>query len=241
MGSFLSVAQLKNKAKDCLDGHYGILIGAAMAVNIISFFALFLFAQFNLLSSSTLAAYLLSCAIRFLVSVFTGVFQVGITLLVLKCACGNKPAFSDIFYGFSHHLQTALGLSLLFQAVNLLPTLAYRVPYLCYLSTGKNKFLLIMCFSILLSLAVYIPVSLCLSQCLFLMLDFPNKGTREILALGIRIMKGRKARLFYLELSFIPLILLGCLSVIGLLWVVPYMQMTMALFYLDIMKPEQKN
>lgn len=241
MSGFLSGAQLKNKAKDCLDGHYGILIGAGIAVNVISFFALFLFAQFHLLSSNTPTAYLLSCAIRFLVSVFTGVFQAGITLLVLKCACGNKPAFSDIFYGFSHHLQTALGISLLLQTVGLIPTLACRIPYLFYLSTGENRFLFIICVSLLLSLVIYVPVSLCLSQCFYLMLDFPNKSVPEILSLSVRIMKGRKARLFYLELSFLPLILLGCLSVIGLLWVVPYMRMAMALFYLDIMKPEQKN
>lgn len=241
MSSFLSGAQLKNKAKDCLDGHYGILIGAGIVVNIISFFVSLLLAQFNLLSSNTIAAYLLSSAIHFLVSVFIGVFQVGITLLILKCACGNKPAFFDIFYGFSHHLQTALGISLLFQAVNLFPTLAYRIPYLFYLSTGENRFLIIMCFSTLLSLVIYIPVSLCLSQCFFLLLDFPNKSALEILASSIRVMKGRKARLFYIKLSFLPVILLGCLSVIGLLWVLPYMQMTMALFYLDIMKPEQKN
>ena len=53
-------------------------------------------------------------------------------------------------------------------------------------------------------------------------------------------MKGHKGRLFYIELSFLPLLLLGAVSLIGLLWVIPYMQMTYAVFYFDIMKQEQR-
>ena len=79
------------------------------------------------------------------------------------------------------------------------------------------------------------------SQCYYLMLDFPNKTAGEILSLSLRLMRGQKGRLFCILLSFLPLLLLGWLSIVGTIWVGPYLQMAMALFYLDIMKPAQKN
>ena len=90
------------------------------------------------------------------------------------------------------------------------------------------------------AMILYVPLSLCLSQCYFLILDFPDKSASDILRASFRIMKGHKGRLFYIELSFLPLLLLGAVSLIGLLWVIPYMQMTYAAFYFDIMKQEQR-
>ena len=51
------------------------------------------------------------------------------------------------------------------------------------------------------------------------------------------IMRGNKGRLFYLELSFVPLYLLGTLSLgLGFLWIIPYVGMTEAEFYLDTLR-----
>ena len=52
---------------------------------------------------------------------------------------------------------------------------------------------------------------------------------------SVRIMRGKKGKLFYLQLSFIGIYLLGAIACgIGLLWVIPYMQVTMANFYRKI-------
>ena len=46
-------------------------------------------------------------------------------------------------------------------------------------------------------------------------------------------------RLFLLELSFIPYVLLALLSFgLGILWVYPYIQESIAQFYLDLMNPK---
>ena len=51
------------------------------------------------------------------------------------------------------------------------------------------------------------------------------------------MMKGSKGRLFYIDLTFVPLMLLCVLTCgIGLLWLMPYMQATKANFYLDLVK-----
>lgn len=46
-----------------------------------------------------------------------------------------------------------------------------------------------------------------------------------------------KGRLFYLYVSFLPLMLLGLLSWgLALLWVIPYMAATEAEFFLDLIR-----
>lgn len=235
MNIYASSAQLKDKAKGYLTGHYGLLIGILIITELISS----ILDRFIPLSSNTVG-YILSAAIAFLVSVFMGVFNVGAALVYLKFATGNTASLSDIFYGFFHHLEKALKISLVMNALSLILTLSYSVPYRIYLATGNRHYLFMMLPCLAAALLFYVPLSLCLSQCYFLMLDFPDKPASEILRASFRIMKGHKGRLFYIELSFLPLLLLGAVSLIGMLWVIPYMQMTYAAFYFDIMKQEQR-
>ncbi len=235
MNMYASSAQLKDKAKGYLTGHYGLLIGILIITELISS----VLDRFIPLSAST-AGYILSVAIAFLVSVFMGVFNVGTALVYLKFATGNTASLSDIFYGFFNHLEKALKISLVMNVLSLILTLSYSVPYRIYLMSGDKRFLFMMLPCLAAALLLYVPLSLCLSQCYFLMLDFPDKPAEAILQASFRIMKGHKGRLFYIELSFLPLLLLGAVSLIGLLWVIPYMQMTYAAFYFDIMKQEQR-
>ena len=52
---------------------------------------------------------------------------------------------------------------------------------------------------------------------------------------SIRLMKGNKGRSLYITLSFLPLAFLSVLTCyIGMIWLAPYMDMTMANFYRDI-------
>jgi uncharacterized membrane protein len=67
-----------------------------------------------------------------------------------------------------------------------------------------------------------------------LMIDNPQLSILAAFGKSRKEMKGRKARLLYLYLSFLPLLFLGFLSLgIGLLWVYPLMQTTITAFYMD--------
>ncbi len=182
---------------------------------------------------ATIATYLFSQ----ITSIFTGVFNTGIALYFLNLACGRIATVSDIFYGFKHLFKKSLTISavnVLFSTICLMP---YNVFYALYLADGGTKWLIYTAVSLGLGALVYLPIALSLSQCYFLLLDFPSYSAKEIIFLSVRIMKGRKVRLFLLELSFIPLTILSMLTLgIGDLWLTPYMNMTMALFFLDIMK-----
>lgn len=238
MNTYLSTPDLKNQAKEKLSGHYGMVIGGAMIINMISGTVSSWLTI--LLPSGSLVSYLISWAVSLIISVFAGVLSVGLTLIFMKLSFGTVPYLSDLFYGFSH-IQTALGLSLVLAAVSAPLSMAYTIPLALYSTTGNEIYMYLMFVCVAAGLAIYVPLSLALSQCYFLMLDFPDKSAGEIIRLSFRITAGHRLRLFYLQVTFLPLLLLGALSLVGLLWVNAYRQMTLTQFYFDIMKPVQKN
>ena len=76
----------------------------------------------------------------------------------------------------------------------------------------------------------------------FIVKDNPQLSPNEAINLSMKMMKGHKFDLFYLYLSFIGWILLAMLTLgIGLLWVIPYMQTSMAAFYLDVKNDYNNN
>ena len=69
----------------------------------------------------------------------------------------------------------------------------------------------------------------------YLLQDNPELSELDTIRLSKNMMKGHKWELFVLQLSFIGWILLSLLSLgIGLLWVIPYMQVAEAHFYEDV-------
>lgn len=241
MNTYLSSAQLKENAKEKLTGHYGLFIGSSFLVGLMSVGISLLVSLIVPAFSEIPASFpelLLSEASAFLASVFMGVFTAGITLLYMKVSFGSPAAVSDIFYGFSH-IQTALGISLAVNAISTIPSLLYSIFQWMYRFTEDELFLYASFPALAVGMLLTVPVALALSQSYYLMMDFPDKSAREILALSIRITKGHRFRLFYIYVSFIPLFLLGILSIVGLLWVAPYAQMTVAQYYFDLMRTSE--
>lgn len=239
MNTFLTRTQLKDNAKEKLTGHYGFLIGAMLFISIASSIISALFT--SSISTETTAGYIVYQTISFIISAITGIFSVGSSLLYLKFACDAPVTFSDVFHGFIHSPNRSLLISVAVSAAYLFSIPADLFSTWVYNRTGSlYEYILSLFFATTVAVIIETFILLNLMPCFYLMLDFPNKSAAEILKLSFRIMKGHRIRLLLLELSFLPLILLGALSVIGLLWVIPYMQMTYAFFYLDIIKTEQK-
>ncbi len=239
MNQYKTRVQLKDDAKDKLTGHYGFFIGAMLFIGIASsLISTLLTGSF---STDTTAGYVIFEGVSFIVVVFTGLFGVGSSLIYLKCACDTPVSFGDLFFGFSHSQNQGLILSTIINAANLLMIPVNLYSTKIYSETGRHMDYLA---TYLAGMSIVLIIELCiqfiLMPCFYLLLDYPGKSAGEILKLSFRIMRVHWRRLLLLELSFIPLLLLGLLSLIGILWIVPYMNMTYALFYLDIMKPEQE-
>ncbi|MDE6977594.1 MAG: DUF975 family protein [Lachnospiraceae bacterium] len=234
MNEHLSSASLKSQAKGQLLGKYGTLAGI---VFIHLGYTVFVLISSNLLiDASSVVGYVMYFAVSIVFSLLEGLLIYGEAYIYLKLACNQPIAVSDLFYGFSNNPDKILKVQAAFTVVHLIGTLPNAVP----VPASRPYFLL---FYVIFTLSVsilYIVLNIMLSQSFFLMLDFPQYTAREVLTRSVRVMKGSKGRLFYIYLSFLPLILLGiCSCCIPFIWLQPYMQAVKANFYLDLMKKKQ--
>ena len=104
---------------------------------------------------------------------------------------------------------------------------------------GKQELLLyIAC--IVLSLIIPVIIKLFYGQVFFLLHDFPQYTTRELLATSRRLTSGHKLKLLYIYISFLPYLIPCLLSCgIAMLWVLPYINATLAEFYLDLVREKR--
>lgn len=188
--------------------------------------------------SITVLTYIANLALSIPVSVF----QIGISLCCLNIACGRTMMISDIFYGFRYQFGKSIKLAAVFVLISQFYALPGNVfTYLTQIGAPWPQLLL----SLLLYAAgalIYVILSLNISQMFLLFLDFPGYSAGELIRLSARVMKGHKARLFCIQLSFIPLMLLSVLTFfIGDLWLTPYMNLTYTFFFLNLMQAREKS
>lgn len=69
----------------------------------------------------------------------------------------------------------------------------------------------------------------------YILNEYPSVGVNDSIDISRKMMKGHKLDLFLLELSFIGWGILCILTLgIGFLWLVPYMQTSLSIFYEDV-------
>ena len=99
-------------------------------------------------------------------------------------------------------------------------------------------------YSVILLICSVISTILTLSffPAYYMVLDFPDWEATTILKRCFEVMKGNKTRLFIFYISFIPISLLSIVTCgLALLWIVPYMSMAEANFYLDLMAVRNRS
>lgn len=106
------------------------------------------------------------------------------------------------------------------------------------LYSAMMKYYLIMIVCAVIALILTLPFF----PAFYMILDFPNWDAATILKKSFEVMNGNKLRLFMLHLSFVPVCLLSIFTCgITLIWVIPYMNMALTNFYLDIMSVRNKT
>ena len=233
MKQYKSRAALKDLAKKKLDGRFSNALFALLLVDIVTRAASNLI--ISLIPGRSAFSYVLSFLFSLVISTFLGILQTGIAYYFLKLSCNKRAAHSDIFYGFHVYPEKSIKISLVHVLAESLCLLPYQIFLLRFLSTQNMNDMLISLIAMVIGYIILTPIKLMISQTYYLLLDFPEASVAEIFRTGIRIMKGHKWRLFLLDLSFLPLYVLGFLSFgIGLLWLNPYMRTTYTLFFLDL-------
>ena len=234
MKHYKTSAELKATAREQLLGKYGTTIGAALLMLLISLF-LSSFALMEV-NPDNLASVILYRVILFLLELFMGVLVSGNAYMYMNVVYGQPVTVSDLFFGFRQHPDKAILIQLAFSVTDL----ACSLPGIIYDTVSGSSYRTL--FSVLIELAfffVYLVVALMLSQSFYLLQDFPDRSVPDLLKMSIRLMKGNKWRFFRMLLSFIPLTLLGIITLfIPLLWLHSYVETSLAAFYQDLIAAE---
>jgi len=161
--------------------------------------------------AATAAAAVLSLIVSLVALVLilcVGILEVGFSHMALIASAGGTPKFGDFFTPFKRFGRW-LGFILMMGLRVLLWSLLFIIPG--------------------------IIAAFRYSQAAYLMLENPNLGINESLKRSGELMRGYKARLFVLGLSFIPWWLLSAVT-FGLaeLYVTPYVELTHVQFYYDL-------
>ncbi|MDE6601085.1 MAG: DUF975 family protein [Lachnospiraceae bacterium] len=239
MNQFKSSAELKASAREHLLGHYGTAIGAFLILG--ALMGTVTIAVSLLVDLSTIPGTIIYYAIMFLVSILTGLFSSGSAYLYLKLICGRPVSVGDLFYGFQLCPDKAITIQAWITLITYISSLPQIIlNYMLLANDHLDKIMKLMlpyALALIFSGAVSVMLSLFYAQTFFLLHDFPQYTAKELLQKSRRLMVHHKGRLFYLYVSFLPLMLLGLLSWgLALLWVIPYMAATEAEFFLDLIK-----
>ena len=230
-----SSSQLKQEAKGMMLGKYrtaiSVLLTAELILTIVTFFT-------NPETVISITGAIIQLMITFIIILLHGILMVGESAFYLNIACNQPYKLSDLFTGFKLHPDKAILIQLFIQVLSLLPMIPPIVVLVVFfLTSAKAELFLIFCILLIIGCFISWGIALSYSQSYYLLLDFPNYNTKQLLKMSRKIMKGNIGRLLYIQVSFIPMTLLGLISFgLGLLFIKPYQNMTYALFYLNLIQ-----
>lgn len=232
-------AELKASAKEHLFGRYASAVAAYLLVTFLTGFATVSVSSITG-NSITIFGIIIHYALLFTISVCTGLLSSGTAYFYLKIVTGHPATVNDVFCGFRMYSDKALTIQAWITLITFIGSIPeyialYRMPG-HFDSAALTRYGLCM----ILSGVVTLILDLLYAPAFFLMHDFPQYSARELLGMSRRLMAGNKGKLFYIYLSYVPLLLLGVLSCgIALLWVFPYMNATLAEFYMHIIRDSE--
>lgn len=254
---YMTYSQLKNSAKTRMTPVMGKLIGAtAMQIGLtivileISSACVFLTPSIPL---QTAFYFLLTV----LGGMITGMLEAGSSYLFLKLYCNRPITAGDLFHAFSNQAGTCARLSLSLSFIGTVPLmpaqyfslqLSSMLENMSFASISSNltdsaatlppdamnaMTLALLCYTP--ALVITTLISLTYSQAYYLMWDFPAYSAKELLKNSRLLMREHKGRLFYIQVCFLPLLLLCIVTFgIGMLWFLPFMYAVQTEFYLDL-------
>lgn len=205
-GIYMNRIELKEKAKDSLDGKYGDAIGVVLLLFAISSIASgFIIALKDVFHLTETNFIILSEVISIIIS---GLFTFGYNSYFLKLSRDEDVEVNELW--------SKLNFIIPYIAVTILIALFTTLWTLLFIIPG-----IIAAFGY--SMAYYV------------MLDHPEMSAMEAIKESKRIMNGHKWDYFILQFSFLGWAILGIFT-LGILWVwlIPYMNVTICNFYNEI-------
>ena len=230
--NYKSSAQLKAIAKEKSLGKYGTLIGANLTILAIQL----LVSGFSVPTGpSSILLAIINLIISLIINILLGVLVSGRAYLYMNLLYSQPVAASDIFFGLKQQPQKAVIIKAFFVLIDFVISIPPQIFIIRYYSTKSQSDVAAAALLLGIGLIILAIIRLIYSQAFFILHDFPDRSAKEILSTSRRLMKGNIFRLFYLNASFIPLYLLGVITMfIPLLWIGAYRNATNCAFYQDL-------
>lgn len=230
-------SQLKANARGHLAGRYALpIIAYMLARMIINIPSLLISYTVN---PATLSGSLMNNAVSLILTVIMTIFMVGQNHICLQYARSNERLpMAEMWYGFKGRAdEIIIAYFLIF-----IRYVAYGIPFILMfvlftMQPANSMMILLLICSIIFMAVMYIKVELDYALVYFLIVDNPKERPKQLLIRSKQLMQGNRGRLFYIQLSFIGMYLLGLLSFgFAMFWIYPYVRMTMTEFYLDLIQ-----
>jgi uncharacterized membrane protein len=212
---------LMAKARACLSGNWGLAIGVLLVYMVINVVTSFI--PFGLGSIISL--------------LISGPLAVGLCVFFFALVRSGSPEFSMMFEGFKN-FGTALGAYILMGVFVFLWSLPMIVCIIAGVVAMISKHESMGVVFFVLMAPAMIPAMIAqyaYSMTLFVVADDSSVGPLEAVRRSVKMMRGRKWKLFCLYLRFMGWAILCVFTLlIGFLWLAPYMYASTTLFYDDV-------
>lgn len=233
MNSYKTTTEMKSAARALLQGRYREYIAAYITAELV--LVLISAIASSVLPTDTTWGMVFELAISFVLELISAVFLLGIIHYTMNICKGLPYKLSDVFYGFKSHPDKAIICQFLFTLAELVCMLPAILFAILYTITENPAFMIVMSVFLVIGLVAVVILHLTLHFVFYLILDYPDATIKELIVYCANMMRGHRIKFFYLYASFLPLYVLGILSLgIGLLFVEPYVNVTVAQFYLDV-------
>ena len=184
---------LKGKARASLLGHYMPLSSAFLSLAILQYI---ITAPSGLIQVHPPFGTILYYAVTFAISVFFGIFQVGITGLFLSNSCHQPVYAGGIFSGFWHEPLKAIQIQLVLSLLLCIPEIVPSLLFSLYLQSGRVNMVYLYAAAgisiVFLPFVLYIKTLysqvffIMLFDCLYHFLAFVAKtGDQTLMGLGL--------------------------------------------------------
>ena len=229
--------QWKAYAREMLNGNYTIPIVGTLAIAGINFIGGNLAS--NLFRGSSLTTIIISQIFAFILSLILCVFSAGLSYMYLNIARGKAYSLRDILFLFKNHPDRVIVAGFVLALIDLVVNIPYY--YVSYtkapgVTPEENaEWLLVLSAYMLLGMVLNMLITLPFVITYFLLADDLELGGIDALKASMQLMKGNNGKYLLLQLSFLPLMILCAFTLyIGLLWLLPYMEMSSVMFYRDL-------
>ena len=171
-------------------------------------------------------------ALFIVINTIWGLIRYGITRYYLSFVTLKKANPLNVFAGFMQSTEVIITSSLILSFISLILELPYLI-YSFFFEVETINSLIIGLIILFVGNIIYYLIEAYLAPLYFVICDYPNMRLPMIIIMTLSLMNAKNFfKYIWLQISFIPLYLLGFLSLgIGLLWVVPYAYTSYAYFY----------